>query len=202
MKRVYEYYDSYEKIISVLVDFMYTVSMTVLIFLGHNVPGFIETHPYRLFASLFMAFGILSYEIKKQTMKKMILDLTSKFFATLLAAIIIAKLTGTVNVKGMYSVIYPIIVIFIYGFINRKSNWTVNGKIKSLSSRKYLSEKFGSTVSAIPILLLFTALVLPGIFNVSIIFFVLSLLVAFVLENIIVYILEKKKLKRSNPGYR
>jgi hypothetical protein len=193
-KNVYKmlaFYDKRKKFIEIIVENIYLLSMTVFIFLGHSVEGYIGSYSYKLFASLFMSFGIWTYEIKKQEPKKKLTELLAKFVTVLLAVFIISEISGIVQLSGLNSsVLYPAFTIFIYWLIHRKSKW---GSNLYCSSREYLEQKFGRTASIIPSIILFLAVLVPGIFNASTTMFVASLVIGFTLEQIFVILCFKKR---------
>ncbi|MFJ7669686.1 hypothetical protein ACIQXI_21680 [Lysinibacillus sp. NPDC097195] len=193
MQMLYSQFNKHRNRITVLTEALFTISMTVLIFISHSSSqDFVGTHLFKLFASLFMVFGLLSYSLKNQSGIQLWEDIVVRLFTILIPVIIIGKFTNVVDVSGVYPVIYLVVIITLHLFINRKSNWNIHGEIKKCSSREYLLEKYGRTVSIVPNTLMFIALLVPGVFNFPVWGFVTSLVVAFAIEHILVFILEVK----------
>lgn len=200
MQMFYSLFDKHRNRITVLVEALFVIFMTVLIYISHSSSSqdFVDTHQFKLFASLFMAFGILSYTLKNQSGIQLWEDILVRLFTVSTPIIIIGMLTDVVDVNALYPIFYLIAIIILYRIINRKSTWTINGVTKKCSSREYLLEKYGRTISIVPNTLLFVGILIPGIIDFNVWGFVVSLIVAFLIEQILVFMLEVKYL-RLNP---
>ncbi|MCZ8515329.1 hypothetical protein O9H85_23540 [Paenibacillus filicis] len=184
LNQMLEFYDKRQKLVEGIIESIYFFSMTVLIFVSHNVDGFIESHTFKFFAAMYMSFGLWTYEMKNHAFKKMLIDLFVKFSGIFAAAIVIAKLTGVVKLTGLYSsVFYPLTVVILYMLANRKSKW---GSDFHGSSAEYLNHRFGRAVSVVPKIILFFAVLVPGILNASVKMFLISLVIGFAIEYIFV----------------
>lgn len=196
------FYDKKRKLIEGIVESIYYFSMTVLIFLSHDVDGFIGSPAFKLFAALYMSFGMWAYEMKNHTFKKMLLDLFIKFSWIFAASIVIAKLTGTVKLTGLYSsVFYPFTIILLHMLVNKKSKWGNNFRG---SSAEFLKRRFSRVVSVVPKVILFFSILVPGALNASVKLFVVSLLMGFTIQYIFVGICFRKyppnKLEPKSSG--
>ena len=193
MEKIYKYYDCHKKLIGILVDAIYSISMTLVIFLRHDSKGFSQTHSYRLFISMFMAFGIWSYEMKKQSIKEMAIDLGTKFVSIFIAAIIISKFKNGFELHDLYgSVLYPAFTSFIYFIMNKKYNWKINNQNKKMTASEYCLERFGRNASVLPKVFILGGIILPGIFNASVKMFILSIFLSFIAENAVIMYYSKK----------
>ena len=191
MQIIYSNFDEYREGITAVSEAIFTISMTMLIYLSHiGSQDFVGTHPFKFFSSLFMAFGLLTYALKNQSRIQLAGDVFLKTLIVLVPTIIIMKLTNTVDSSGLYPIFYLTIIVFFHIVINWKSDWE-RGTIKNLSSREYLLQKYGRNISIMPNTLMFIGLIVPGVFNFPVEGFVWSLIVVFAIEHIVVFILGK-----------
>jgi hypothetical protein len=154
------------------------------------VDGFVGSYELKLFAAMFMSFGIWTYHMKKHTLKKLLGDLLIKFSSVFVGAIIVANLSGVVMLTSLYgSFFYPLTIIVLYMLINKKSKCGNNFRG---SAAEFLNQRFGRAPSIVPKVLLFFAVMVSGIFNAPVWMFLVFLLCGFALEHLFVFMCFKK----------
>lgn len=193
MGKLLKIYDDKIEYVRLIVDSIFQLSMIIMIFSIGKDDVYIQTHFYKLFASIFMSFGLWSFALKKATTKKVIIELVAKFFIMLVAALIIAKSTGEVKISGLESIIFLGFIAIIYLVANRKSKWNNN---LYCSSKEYLEINFGRTVSIVPQIIQFFSIIVPGIFNLDVKMFVASIVIGFISEQIFVTVVMKKSNRK------
>lgn len=143
-----------------IMEFLFKISLYVVIFLGHKTNGMIFMYYYRLFYVLTLVFGILFYILKKQKIKDMIKDLVYEVSIPIIGSILIAKITNIVDLSDMYEALYTIPIIILGYLMKRKRIYRVEGKNLFISNYEFLKLKIGSyaliptsTIYIVPIIL-------------------------------------------------
>ncbi|MBT2286949.1 hypothetical protein J7E78_25855 [Paenibacillus polymyxa] len=196
VKKVHDCYIDKISIIGWIIEACYIFSMTVFIFISHETEGFLHTHTFKLFASLFVFFGLWHFSVKKSSFKKMLSDILLKTVALFAAIVVIGELTGVIKTTGLYSALfYPTTLLLMFWLKNRKSNWP--GFSEKLSASEYREKKFGLNAKVIPDVLWFIVILIAGVLNVSTILYVLLLLLSFGVEIIFVaFYSHKQKMNK------
>ncbi|MEK3726615.1 hypothetical protein [Lysinibacillus sp. FSL W8-0953] len=175
-----------------IIDTIFTVSMAIFITISHGEENFVGTHAFKFFAATFMAFGLLLYTLKKLSRTEMLLDVVFKVVAITGISIITATLTASnIDFSGLNSAFYLLFIILLYSILNKKSKWRINGEDKICSSKEFLQYRYSKTISYMPTILIFIALLIPGIFNFTTTGFVISMSIGYSIELLVVYIADK-----------
>lgn len=175
-----------------IIDTIFTVCMAIFITISHGEENFVETHAFKFFAATFMAFGLLLYTLKKLSKTEMLLDVVFKVMAITGISIITAALTtSNIDFSGLNSAFYLLFIILLYSILNKKSKWRINGEDKTCSSKEFLQYRYSKTISYMPTILIFIALLIPGIFNFTTTGFVISMSIGYSIELLVVYIADK-----------
>lgn len=192
INKINQWYSKKISIIGWIVEACYIFSMTVFIFISHEADGFFHTHTFKLFASLFVFFGLWHFSIKNSSFKKMLSDILIKTAALFGVIITIGELTGVIKATGLYSaLLYPGTLVLMYWLKNRKSNWP--GFSEKLSASEYREQSFGLNAKVIPDILWFVIILIAGILNISTMLYIILLLFSFSVEIIFVAFYSKKK---------
>jgi len=178
----------YKQTITKIVDVIFTIAMAVFIAVSHGEQNLIGTHIFKFFACIFIAFGLLLYTIKNSSKKELLYDVLFKVITLTSISIILALTIEKIDFSGLYSVFYLMYIFILYSLLNKKSFWVINGEKKLLTSKEFLQIRFNKTISWIPTLLMFVAILIPGIFNFPTIGYIISLVVGYIIELVIVYL--------------
>lgn len=193
MIRFYRNNKKNEKIIEILFE----VCLYVVIFLGHKMDKVYITYEYRVFFALMIVFGLWLYNLRSNSMKDTIYDIIIKLLAPFLGALIIAKLTGKIDVMDILPALYVAPIAFIYYLEQKKKIYRINGKEVRITSSQFLKEKIGD-YSIIPRVSMYIIILAWFIFNLPIKgFFIMSLFVYYIFNGLYIYIVENFVLNNS-----